>query len=91
MNFTTNPINPLNLNIMKTNIQNKRLSILQISGALIWSALIITCSYVLRESEKQELVRNLLITAAGLQISLFGFFLNRVLKNRKSLSSKTGK
>ena len=65
---------------MKTKNQNRSLSILQISGAIIWAALILICSMLLKDSDKNQMVINALIIGAGLQISLLGCFANKFLK-----------
>jgi hypothetical membrane protein len=65
---------------MKTKNQNRSFSILQISGAIIWAALILICSMLLKDSDKNQMVINALIIGAGLQISLIGFFANKFLK-----------
>jgi hypothetical protein len=69
---------------MKTKKQNRGISILQISGSLIWAALILICSIILKDSDKNQIVINALIIGAGLQISLLGYFVNKFLKNKKN-------
>jgi hypothetical protein len=69
---------------MKTKNQNRSISILQVSGSLIWAALILICSIVLKDSDKNQIVINALIIGAGLQISLLGYFVNKFLKNKKN-------
>ncbi|MFQ3182406.1 MAG: hypothetical protein ACI9Z4_002016 [Polaribacter sp.] len=69
---------------MKTKNQNRNISILQVSGSLIWAALILICSIVLKDSDKNQIVINALIIGAGLQISLLGYFVNKFLKNKKN-------
>ncbi|MFT7453287.1 MAG: hypothetical protein ACI9VN_004025, partial [Patescibacteria group bacterium] len=41
---------------MKTKNQNRSISILQVSGSLIWAALILICSIVLKDSDKNQIV-----------------------------------
>jgi membrane protein DedA with SNARE-associated domain len=65
---------------MKTKNQKRSFSILQISGAIIWAALILICSMLLKDSDKNQMVINALIIGAGLQISLLGYFANKFLK-----------
>jgi hypothetical protein len=67
---------------MKTKNQNRSICILQVSGALIWAALILICSILLKDSGKNQIVINALIIGAGLQISLLGYFANKFLKNK---------
>ncbi|MFT5169333.1 MAG: hypothetical protein ACI8P3_004582 [Saprospiraceae bacterium] len=62
--------------------QNRSISILQVSGSLIWAALILICSILLKDSDKNQMVINALIVGAGLQISLLGYFANKFLKNK---------
>jgi|TARA_B110000967_G_C18817903_1_gene527104 hypothetical protein len=64
--------------------QNRSISILQVSGSLIWAALILTCSILLKDSGKNQSVINALIIGAGLQISLLGYFANKFLKNKNN-------
>ena len=53
---------------MKTKNENRSFSILQISGAIILAALILTCSILLKDSDKNQMVINVLIIGAALQI-----------------------
>ena len=69
---------------MKTKNQNRSISILLVSGSLIWAALILICSMLLKDSDKNEIVINALIIGAGLQISLLGYFANKFLKNKNN-------
>ena len=69
---------------MKTKNQNRNISILQVSGSLIWAALILVCSLLLKDSDKNQIVINALIIGAGLQISLLGYFANKFLKNKNN-------
>jgi hypothetical protein len=69
---------------MKTKKQSRGISILQISGSLIWAALILICSIILKDSDKNQIVINALIIGAGLQISLLGYFVNKFLKNKNN-------
>jgi hypothetical protein len=62
--------------------QKRSISILQVSGSLIWAALILICSILLKDSDKNQMVINALIVGAGLQISLLGYFANKFLKNK---------
>ena len=64
--------------------QNRSISILQVSGSLIWAALILICSILLKDSDKNQIVINALIIGAGLQISLLGYFVNKFLKNKNN-------
>ena len=64
--------------------QKRSISILQVSGSLIWAALILTCSILLKDSGKNQSVINALIIGAGLQISLLGYFANKFLKNKNN-------
>ena len=64
--------------------QNRSISILQVSGSLIWATLILTCSILLKDSGKNQSVINALIIGAGLQISLLGCFANKFLKNKNN-------
>ena len=64
--------------------QNRSISILQVSGSLIWAALILICSILLKDSGKNKIVINALIIGAGLQISLLGCFANKFLKNKNN-------
>ena len=50
---------------------------IQILNALIWAVVILLCSYLINEEGNQQFVINILIVAAGIQISLIGFFFNR--------------
>ncbi len=65
---------------MKVKNQSRIISILQISGSLIWAALILICSLLLKDSDKNQIIINTLIIGAGLQISLLGYFANKFLK-----------
>lgn len=69
---------------MKTKNQNRSISILQVSGSLIWAALILICSILLKDSDKNQIVINALIIGAGLQISLLGYFANKFLQNKNN-------
>ncbi len=69
---------------MKTKNQTRSISILQISGSLIWAALILFCSILLNDSDKNQIVINALIIGAGLQISLLGYFANKFLMNKNN-------
>ena len=64
--------------------QKRSISILQVSGSLIWAALILICSILLKDSGKNQIVINALIIGAGLQISLLGYFANKFLKNKNN-------
>ena len=64
--------------------QNRGISILQVSGSLIWAVLILICSILLKDSDKNQIVINALIIGAGLQISLLGYFANKFLKNKNN-------
>jgi hypothetical protein len=64
--------------------QNRSITILQVSGSLIWAALILICSILLKDSDKNQIVINALIIGAGLQISLLGCFANKFLKNKNN-------
>jgi hypothetical protein len=64
--------------------QNRSITILQVSGSLIWAALILICSILLKDSDKNHIVINALIIGAGLQISLLGYFANKFLKNKNN-------
>lgn len=68
---------------MKTKNQNRSFSILQISGAIILAALILICSTLLKDSDKNQMVINVLIIGAALHISLIGIFVNKLLKKKK--------
>lgn len=67
---------------MKTKNQNRSFSILQISGAIIWAAVILICSMLLKDSDKNQMVINVLIIGAALQILLIGSFANKLLKKK---------
>ena len=67
---------------MKTKNQNRNFSI---SGAIIWAALILICSMLLKDSDKNQMVINALIIGAGLQISLLGCFANKFL-NKENIA-----
>lgn len=69
---------------MKTKNKNRSISTLLVSGSLIWAALILICSILLKDSDKNQIVINALIIGAGLQISLLGYFANKFLKNEKN-------
>ena len=69
---------------MKTKNQNRSISILQVSGSLIWAALILICSILLKDSDKNQIVINALIIGAGLQIYLLGYFANKFLQNKNN-------
>ena len=69
---------------MKTKDQNRSISILQVAGSLIWAALILICSILLKDSDKNQIVINTLIIGAGFQISLLGYFANKFLKNKNN-------
>lgn len=64
--------------------QKRSISILQVSGSLIWAALILICSILLKDSDKNQIVINALIIGAGLQISLLGYFGNKFLQNKNN-------
>ena len=65
-----------------TKNQNRSFSILQISVSIILAALILICSILLKDSDKNQMVINVLIIGAALQISLIGFFANKLLKKK---------
>lgn len=67
---------------MKTKNQNRSFSILQISGAIIWAAVILICSISLKDSDKNQMVINVLIIGAASQILLIGSFANKLLKKK---------
>ena len=70
---------------MKTKNQNRSFSILQISGAIIWAAVILICSMLLKDSDKNQMVINVLIIGAASQILLIGSFANKLL-NKKNIA-----
>lgn len=80
--MTTNQVNQFKRKVMKTKNQNRSFSILQISGSIILAALILICSILLKDSDKNQMVINVLIIGAALQISLIGFFANKLLKKK---------
>jgi hypothetical protein len=65
--------------------QKRSISILQVSGSLIWAALILICSFLLRDADESQMVVNTLIAGAGLQILVVGYFANKFLKNQNSV------
>jgi len=67
---------------MKTKNQNRSFSILQISGAIIWATVILICSMLLKDSDKNQMVINVLIIGAASQILLIGSFANKLLKKK---------
>ena len=67
---------------MKTKNQNRSFSILQISVAIIWAAVILICSMLLKDSDKNQMVINVLIIGAASQILLIGSFANKLLKKK---------
>lgn len=67
---------------MKTKNQNRSFLILQISGAIIWAAVILICSISLKDSDKNQMVINVLIIGAASQILLIGSFANKLLKKK---------
>lgn len=67
---------------MKTKNQNKSFLILQISGAIIWAAVILICSISLKDSDKNQMVINILIIGAASQVLLIGSFANKLLKKK---------
>ena len=67
---------------MKTKNQNRSFSILQISGAIIWAAVILICSISLKDSDKNQMVINILIIGAASQVLLIGSFANKLLKKK---------
>lgn len=69
---------------MNTKDQNRSISILQVSGSLIWAALILICSILLKDSDKNQIVINALIIGAGLHISLLGYFANKFVKKKNN-------
>jgi membrane protein DedA with SNARE-associated domain len=67
---------------MKTKNQNRSFLILQISGAIIWAAVILICSISLKDSDKNQMVINVLIIGAASQVLLIGSFANKLLKKK---------
>lgn len=67
---------------MKTKNQNRSFLILQISGAIIWAAVILICSISLKDSDKNQMVINILIIGAASQVLLIGSFANKLLKKK---------
>ena len=67
---------------MKTKNQKRSVSILQVTGSLIWAALILICSVHLKDSDKNQIGSNVIIIWSVLQISLLGYFANKFLKNK---------
>ena len=67
---------------MKTKNQNRSFSILQISGAIIWAAVILTSSMLLKDSDENQMIINVLLIGATLQYSLVGVFANKLLKKK---------
>ena len=82
MILTTNQVNHVKIRILKQKI---KIEIFQISGAIIWAALILICSMLLKDSDKNQMVINALIIGAGLQISLLGCFANKFL-NKENIA-----
>jgi hypothetical protein len=67
---------------MKTKNQKRSVSILQVTGSLIWAALILICSVLLKDSDKNQLGSNVRIIGSVLQFSLLGYFANNFLQNK---------
>jgi O-antigen/teichoic acid export membrane protein len=62
---------------MKSKKQSANTRIIQILNAIIWAVAILSCSYLINGEDNQQLAINILIVAAGIQISLIGYFINR--------------
>ena len=62
---------------MKSKKQFGSTRIIQILTAIIWAVVILLCSYLINGEDNQQFVINILIVAAGIQISLMGYFSNR--------------
>jgi len=62
---------------MKSKKQNASTRIIQILNAIIWAVVILLCSYLIHGEDNQQFVINILIVAAGIQVSLIGYFSNR--------------
>jgi hypothetical protein len=62
---------------MKLKKQSASARIIQILNAIIWAVVILLSSYLINGEGNQQFVINILIVAAGIQISLIGYFLNR--------------
>lgn len=67
---------------MKTKNQKRSVSILQVTGSLIWAALILICSVLLKGSDKNQIGSNVRIIGSVLQFSLLGYFANKFLQNK---------
>ena len=55
---------------MKSKKQFGSTRIIQILNAIIWAVVILLCSYLINGEDNQQFVINILIVAAGIQISL---------------------
>jgi len=64
---------------MKSKKQNASTRIIQILNAIIWAVVILLCSYLIHGEDNQQFVINILIVAAGIQVSLIGYFSNRFI------------
>ena len=67
---------------MKTKNQKRSVSILQVTGSTIWAALILICSELLKDSDKNQIGSNVRIIRPVLQFSLLGYFANKFLQNK---------
>lgn len=67
---------------MKTKNQKRSVSILQVTGSLIWVALILICSVLLKDSDKNQIGSNVRIIGSVLQFSLLGYFANKFVQNK---------
>jgi hypothetical protein len=62
---------------MKSKKQRVSTRTIQILNSIIWAVVILLCSYFINGEGYQQLVINIIIVAAGIQISLIGYFFNR--------------
>ena len=67
---------------MKTKNQKRSVSILQVTGSTIWAALILICSELLKDSDKNQIGSNVRIIRPVLQFSMLGYFVNKFLQNK---------
>ena len=72
---------------MKNKSKIRDSKVVQVVSALIWAAVILTTSYVLKEVESNKFILNMLIVSVGLQLSLLTYFWNKYSMKKKGKCS----
>jgi len=63
---------------MKSKKQNASTRTIQILNSIIWAVVILLCSYLINREDNRQFVINILLVIAGIQISLIGYFFEKM-------------